>query len=41
MKIKDKYAFTNAQVWAEAARCYKCEASWRAAMMRLRKAYGL
>lgn len=41
MNIKDKYAFTNAQVWAEAARYYKCEVSWKAAMARLRKAYGL
>ena len=41
MKIKDKHAFTNAQVWAEAAMCYKCHDSWLAAMNRLRKAYGL
>lgn len=41
MKIKDKHAFTNAQVWAEAARSYKCQASWTSAMARLRKAYGL
>lgn len=41
MKIKDKHAFTNAQVWAQAAVYYKCNQSWSSAMARLRKAYGL